>query len=79
MSNTFQSCLKGFKLTRIVVEPNTTQSVEPDEELVDLFSSSGRGVQKPSLSSRMFVQSIEVQSRGNQGPTVTYHALNANG
>ena len=41
----------------IVVEPKTTQSVEPNEESVDLFSSTGQMIQKLSLSStRLFNQ-----------------------
>ena len=43
--NIFQTCLKGFKLKMIVVEPKTTQSVEPNEESVDLFSSTGQMIQ----------------------------------
>ena len=39
MSNVFQTCLKCFKLKMMIVEPKTTQPIEPNEELVDLFSS----------------------------------------
>ena len=49
MSNAFQFYLKGFKLKQMVVELKVTQLVEPDEESVDLFSSIGRKVHKPSL------------------------------
>ena len=35
MSNSFQTCLKGFKLKELVVEPKMAQLVEPDEESVD--------------------------------------------
>ena len=35
MSNVFQTCLKGFKLKKLIVETKTTQSVESDEESVD--------------------------------------------
>ena len=52
MSNAFQYCLKGFKLKLMVVEPKMAQlveldeeSVEPDEEPVDLFNLIGRPVQ----------------------------------
>ena len=45
MPNVFQTCLKGFKLKKLVVEPKTAQPVEPDEEPVDP-SSTGQGVQK---------------------------------
>ena len=31
----------------MIVEPKTTQPIEPNEELVDLFSSIDRQVQKP--------------------------------
>ena len=58
----------------MVVNPKTIQSIEPDEQPVDQFSSTGQRVQKPFLFSRMFVQPvevepqlIEVQSRSNQG------------
>ena len=61
MSNIFQTCLKGFKLQIMVVEPKTTQVVEPHEEPVDQFSSISQGVQKLSLSSRMIVQLVKVE------------------
>ena len=31
----FQTCLKGFKLKKLVVEPKTAQPIEPDEEPID--------------------------------------------
>ena len=31
----FQTCLKGFKLKKLVVEPKKAQLVEPDKEPVD--------------------------------------------
>ena len=77
MSNVFQTCLKDFKLKNIVVEPKTAQPVKPDEKPVDLFSSIGWKVQKPSLCSRILVQPVEEQLRDGRGPTVTYQALNA--
>ena len=61
----------------MVVKPKTTQSVEPDEEPVDLFNLTGLIVQKLSLSSRTIVQPVKVepqlvdphlnQSRSSQG------------
>ena len=49
MLNYFQTCFKGFKLKKIIVEPKmaqpigeSTQLVEFDEELVNLFSSTDR-------------------------------------
>ena len=78
MSNVFQTCLKGFKLKMMVVEPKTAQLVEPDEEMVDLFNSIGRRMQKPSLYSKTFVQPVEVWSRDGQDPMVTCQVLNAN-
>ena len=65
MSNVFQTCLKGFKLKLMVVEPKTTQPIKLDEELVNLFSSIGRRVQKPFLSFKTLAQLIEVWSRSN--------------
>ena len=72
MLNVFQTYLKGFMLKNMVVEPKMTQSIESDEEPVNLFSSTGRMVQKPSFSSRTLVQlvkvepqPVEVQSRGS--------------
>ena len=47
--NAFRSCLKGFKLKKIVVEPKMTQSVEWNEEPIDWFDLTSRRVQKPSL------------------------------
>ena len=35
MSNVFQTCLKGFKLKKLVIEPKTAQPVESDEEPID--------------------------------------------
>ena len=70
----FETCLKGFKLKMMVVEPKTIQLVVPDEELIDLFNSIGQKVQKTSLFSKTFVQlikvkhqPIEVRSRFGQG------------
>ena len=63
----------------MVVEPKTTQPVEPDEKPVDILCLTGWRVQKPSLSSTMLIQPVKVWSRGGQGPTITCHALNANG
>ena len=54
-------CLNGFKLKMMVVKPKMTQPVEPDEEPVDLFNSTGRRVQKSSLSSRTLVQPIQIE------------------
>ena len=58
----------------MVVNPKTIQSIEPDEQPIDRFNSTGQRVQKPSLFSRTLVQPIkiepqlvEVQSRSNQG------------
>ena len=78
MSNVFQTYLKGLKLKKIVVELKTTQSVKLDEESVDLFKSTGRMVQKSSISSRTLVQLVDDQLKGGWSPTVTNHALNAN-
>ena len=39
MSNVVQTCLKDFRLKRMVVEPKMGQPVELAEEPVDLFSS----------------------------------------
>ena len=61
MSNAFQTCLKGFKLKKMVVKPKTAQLVEPSEETIDQLSSNGREVQKSYLSFRTFVQPVEVE------------------
>ena len=45
----------------IVVEPKMTQPVESDKELIGLFISTSRNVQKPSLSSRTLVQLDKVE------------------
>ena len=63
MSNVFQTCLKGFKLKKLVVEPKTAQSIEPDEEPIDSHLNRSSGAKKPSLSSRMIVQSVKVESQ----------------
>ena len=67
MSNVFQTCLKGFKLKMMVLEPKSAQLVESYKELVDLFNSTSRMVQKPSLSFKTLVQQVEVQLKSNQG------------
>ena len=46
MSNIFQTCLKGFNLEKLVVEPKTAQPVEPDEEPVDPQLNRLRGAKK---------------------------------
>ena len=61
MSNAFQTNLKGFKLKKMVVKPKTTQSIEPNEEPVDLFSSTSRGVKKSSLSFKTLIQLVKVE------------------
>ena len=72
--NAFQSCLKDFKLKKMVVEPKATQMVELNKEPIDLFNSTRQMMQKSSLYSKMLVWSIEVvphpveyQSRDGQG------------
>ena len=61
MSNVFQTCLKGFKLRKLVVEPKTAQPIEPDKESVDPQLNWLRGVKKHSLSSRMIIQPVKVE------------------
>ena len=88
VSNDFQTCLKGFKLKKLVVEPKMAQPVEPDEESINLQLNRSRGAKNSSLSSRMIVQPIKVEpqpvdphlnrSRGSRGPKVTHQALNVN-
>ena len=65
----FQTCLKDFKLKKLVVEP--------DEEPIDPQLNWSR-VQKNSLSSRTVVQPVKVWTVTSQGPTVTCQVLNAN-
>ena len=52
MLNVFQTCLKGFKLKKLVVEPKTTQPVEPDEELIDRKLNRSRSGSTPSSTDR---------------------------
>ena len=51
MSNVFQTCLKGFKLKKLVVEPKMTQQVEGCK----------KKKQKHFLSSRTVVQPVKVE------------------
>ena len=44
MSNAFQTYLKCFKLKKMVVEPQTAQSVKSNEKPIDLFSLTGQEV-----------------------------------
>ena len=57
----FSILFKSFKLKIMVVKPKAVQVVEPDEELVNQFSSTHRNVQKLFLSFRMFVQLIKIE------------------
>ena len=75
MSNVLQTCSKGFKLKKLVVEPKTTQPIEPNEESINPQFNRSRGTKKSFLFSRMVVQPIkvepqpiEVQSRTCRGP-----------
>ena len=56
----FQTCLKGFKLKKLGVEPKMAQPVEPDEEPVNIPTQPVEECKKPSLSSRTVVQPINV-------------------
>ena len=49
MSNIFQTCLKGFKLKKLVVELKKTQPVEPNEELIDPQFNQSRGAKKKTF------------------------------
>ena len=85
MLNVFQTCLKGFKLKKLVVEPKMTQPIESDEEPVDPHLNRSRGAKKilshfqnscsidqgSTSTGQPPPQSVEVQSRGGRGPTVT--------
>ena len=44
----FKFVLKGFKLKKLVVEPKTTQPVEPDEEPVDRQLNRSRSMSTPN-------------------------------
>ena len=48
----FQTCLKGFKLKTLVVEPKTTQPVELDEEPVDCQLNQSRSESTPSSTNQ---------------------------
>ena len=61
MSNVFQTCLKCFKLKKLVVKSKTTQPIKPEEEPVKSSSTGARGEKKNYLSSRTVVQSIKVE------------------
>ena len=61
MSNVFQTCLQGFKLKKLVVEPKRAQPIEPDKELVDPQLNWLRSVKNHSLSSRMIIQPVKVE------------------
>ena len=78
MSNVFQTCLKGFKLKKLVVEQKMAQPVEPDEEPVDPSTQPVEECKKSSLSSRMVVQLVKVWTLTGWDPTVTCQPLNAN-
>ena len=77
MSNVFQTCLKGFKLKKLVVEP--------DEEPVDLHLNWSRGAKKLSLFFGTVVQPIKIKpqsvdphlnrSRSGQGAVKVQRSL----
>ena len=67
MSYVFQTCLKGFKLKKLVVDSKTAQPIEPDKELVDRQLNRSRGV-KNFLS---LLEHLFNRSRGGQGLTIT--------
>ena len=50
--NVFQTCLKGFKLKNLVVEPKTAQPVEPDEEPINSHLNRSRSRSTPSSTSQ---------------------------
>ena len=61
MSNVFQTCFKGFKLKKLIVEQKTTQSVKSDKEPVDPQLNCSRDAKKLSLSSRTVVQPVKFE------------------
>ena len=52
----FQTCLKGFKSKKLVVEPKTTQSVEPDEEPVNHQLNRSRSESTPDSTGQVYEQ-----------------------
>ena len=85
VSNIFQTCLKGFKLKKLVVEPKTAQLVEPNEEPINPPTQPVNppaqlvnGWKKHSFSFRTVVQPIKVRTVTNRNPTITYQLLNVN-
>ena len=52
MLNVFQTCFKGFKLKKLVVEPKMAQSVESDEESVDRQPNQSRSGSTPNSTGR---------------------------
>ena len=52
----FQTCLKGFKLKKLVVEPKTIQLVEPDEESVDRQLNRSRSGLTPNSTGQGYEQ-----------------------
>ena len=63
MSNVFQTCLKGFKLKRLVVEPNMAQSIELDKESINHRLNRSRSGSTPNStgqgSGRLPAQPVE--------------------
>ena len=57
----FKLVLKGFKLKKLVVEPKTTQPVEPNEESINLSVQPVEECKKLFLSSRTAVQPVKVE------------------
>ena len=72
MSNDFQFCLRDFKLKMIVVEPKIAQLVE----LVNLFNSTCRTVQKPLFLFKNVCSTGQGWILIDRGSTITCQALN---
>ena len=52
MSNVFQTCLKGFKLKMMVLEPKSAQLVESYKELINHQLNKSRSGSTPSSTGR---------------------------
>ena len=52
VSNVFQTCLKCFKLKKLVVEQKMAQPVEPDEEPIDPQLNRSRSGSTPNSTGR---------------------------
>ena len=57
----FSNLFKRFEVEKMVVEPKMAQLIKPNEEPINLISSTSWKVQKPSISSKILVWLVKIR------------------